>query len=146
MNLKITILFLTFAILPIVIQATTFKTAKFVKRNVTAFTYLKSKIKADSLVGCGSWCLNTEKCIGFKLLGKNCTLCSDFNPHIKGYGVEPADEIRVLDGHVKFDWINFKPIDSSKNLILYHLPILFLTLLIFFSKSITNWWTTYRFC
>ena len=97
-----------------------FKSAKFVKRNVTNRTYLKSKIRAESLVGCAGWCINSEKCDGFKLLGKNCTLYSNvflyypnllnlFNSH------EVIDELRILHGNPKFDWVNFTHLNSCKS-------------------------------
>ena len=69
-----------------------FKSAKFVKKNVTSLTYSKSKLRAESQVGCGSWCLNTENCKGFKLTERNCTLYSDFTLYLEDFNVDGDDE------------------------------------------------------
>ena len=75
-----------------------FKSAKFVKKNVTSLTYSKSKLRAESKVGCGSWCLNTENCKGFKVTGRNCTLYSDFTLHLEEFSVSEAiEELNVLE-------------------------------------------------
>ena len=97
-----------------------FKSAKFVKRNVTSRTYLKRKIRAESLVGCAGWCVNTDKCDGFKLIGKNCTLYSNiflYHPNFVNlfHSHVVIDELRILHGNPKFDWVNFTHLNTCKS-------------------------------
>ena len=106
----------------------TFKSAKYVKRNVIGMEPMTNIIhKKASLIECGGWCLSNEKCDGFKHESKKCSLYSNFGPYIKGYDLEAVDELRIVHGHPKFDWNNYNPLISSKildsikyNLMLIH--------------------------
>ena len=92
------------------------KTQKFVKVQVTAATLLKSKGRSSSSVGCGSWCMNTENCLGFKLDGKNCILYSDYNPYLVGKDPGSFVKIMVPSKHPKSTWIHYTKLESSEYL------------------------------
>ena len=94
-----------------------FKSAKYVKRNVIGMEPLTNTIqKKASLIECGGWCLSNKKCDGFKHEVKKCSLYSNFGPYIKGYDLEAVDELRIVHDHPKFDWNNFNPMTSSNEL------------------------------
>ena len=92
------------------------KTQKFVKVQVTDVTLLKSKVRSSSSVGCGSWCMNTENCLGFKLDGKNCILYSDYNPYLVGKDPGSFVKIMVPSKHPKSTWIHYTKLESSEYL------------------------------
>lgn len=92
----------------------TTKTEKFITVNVTDATQLKSKVKSSSSVGCGSWCMNTENCLGFKLDGKNCILYSDYNSHLVGKDPSSFVKIMVPYKHPKITWMKYTKLESSK--------------------------------
>ena len=92
------------------------KTQKFVKLQVTDVTLLKSKVRSSSSVGCGSWCMNTENCLAFKLDGKNCILYSDYNPYLVGKDPGSFLKIMVPFKHPKSTWIQYTKLESSEYL------------------------------